>query len=250
MPSLARIIQLGKILNCAYTPNADGSYTLPDGYEVAATIFGDDLATLHKACAGIPSKTVQYGFVARKGNDFVVAVRGTTTGFEWAEDGDFIKQKSPFGIGYVEDGFGDVYGSLACPVPEIPSATQSLAECICEAVSRKPGATLTLTGHSLGGPLVTQAGQAVAHLNPAVVTFASPFTGDSAFAAAYNQLVPNTTRIVNAKDIVPKLPFLGYAHVNTLMSIDSGGDMWDWRYRHSLDTYLSALTAMSATSAA
>lgn len=236
MPSLTRIIQLARLVDAAYSPGADGSYTLPDGYEPVATIYGDDLATLHKACAGIPSKTVQYGFIARKDNDFVVAIRGTTTGFEWAEDGDFIKQRSSVGPGYVEDGFGDVYGSLH-------SGGMNLDVAITWAIGNIGGEAVTLTGHSLGGPLVTQSAQAVAHLKPTVVTFASPHTGDAAFVAAYNQLVPDTTRIVNAKDVVPKLPFLGYTHVNTLMSIDSGGDAWDWKYRHSLDTYIAALEA-------
>jgi Lipase (class 3) len=42
--------------------------------------------------------------------------------------------------------------------------------------------------------------------DPAVYTYASPRTGDSLFAATYDQVIKNSQRIVNRLDIVPALP--------------------------------------------
>jgi triacylglycerol lipase len=39
-----------------------------------------------------------------------------------------------------------------------------------------------------------------------VYTYASPKTGDPLFVSTYNHLVPDTSRIANRMDLVPKLP--------------------------------------------
>lgn len=240
MLPIARLIQLARLVNAAYSPNPDNSYTLPDGYGVVAVIYGNELSTAHKDCNHLPVLKAQFGFIARRGNDFVVAVRGTQTAFEWIQDAKFFKQLSPFGTGYTEDGFTDVYNSLG------DGGTVSLSAMIETIAAANPIATLTLTGHSLGGPLMTLTARAIAALCPTVVLFASPHTGDEAFAGDYNLACPDTTRVSNRHDQVPNepSPIWGYAHVNTLLAIDSGGDPWNWFHRHSLDTYLAALTAM------
>src|SRR5471032_2214329 len=59
---------------------------------------------------------------------------------------------------------------------------------------------------------------------PTVYSYASPRAGDGAFAAMYNHLVPDTFRIANRVDIVPKLPLpplydhvLGIYEVNPVL---------------------------------
>ena len=50
--------------------------------------------------------------------------------------------------------------------------------------------------------------------NPTVYTYASPRTGDPAFASTYNQVVKNSFRIANRLDLVPHLPLpTDYQHV-------------------------------------
>ena len=50
--------------------------------------------------------------------------------------------------------------------------------------------------------------------NPTVYSYASPRTGDPAFASTYNQVVKNSFRIANRLDLVPKLPLPpDYEHV-------------------------------------
>jgi len=101
------------------------------------------------------------------------------------------------------------------------------------------GKPVLVTGHSKGGALATLAAIRLATAEiakPLVFTFGSPRTGDSQFAAAYNQTVTMHWRIENQDDLVPHLPpspFLikilaardsrlkdlksrGYSHVGTL----------------------------------
>jgi hypothetical protein len=70
--------------------------------------------------------------------------------------------------------------------------------------------SLTICGHSLRGALATLLALDVAAYtifkNPTIYTYASPRTEDALFARTYNQVLPNTYRIANRGDIVPKLP--------------------------------------------
>ncbi|KNC84847.1 hypothetical protein SARC_02958 [Sphaeroforma arctica JP610] len=120
----------------------------------------------------------------------------------------------------------------------IPSHTSGIG---CGEISGKRPAPLHtfITGHSLGGALATlcafELAQefATSELELTVYTFGSPRVGNSRFAAQYNQLVPNTHRLVNDGDPVCGLPkfmapqFLNitYKHVGTCYVIAERGDM-------------------------
>jgi hypothetical protein len=57
--------------------------------------------------------------------------------------------------------------------------------------------------------------------DPTVYSYASPRAGDSTFAAMYDHLVPNTFRIANRMDLVPKLPMPPlYDHVHGLYEVN------------------------------
>ena len=57
--------------------------------------------------------------------------------------------------------------------------------------------------------------------NPTVYSYASPRAGDSTFTAMYDHLVPNTFRIANRMDLVPKLPLPPlYDHVKGLYELN------------------------------
>jgi hypothetical protein len=83
-----------------------------------------------------------------------------------------------------------------------------------------------VTGHSLGGALATLVAFAlrrVCGIMPYVATFGSPRVGNAAFARAYNEFVPYTTRVVHSLDLVPRAPKFGYEHVNKLLHLDLDG---------------------------
>ncbi|HYM94400.1 MAG TPA: lipase family protein [Chitinophagaceae bacterium] len=79
-------------------------------------------------------------------------------------------------------------------------------------------APLLITGHSLGGNLATvyasylwwqwkQSGQTKNNIN--VITFAAPAAGNKNFAKDFDARFPNSLRIENSNDIVPKFPVSG-----------------------------------------
>ncbi len=76
-------------------------------------------------------------------------------------------------------------------------------------------APVAVTGHSLGGNLASvyatylwwrwkQEGHERKKMN--VITFAAPAAGNNAFAESFNKAFPNSLRIENSNDIVPKFP--------------------------------------------
>lgn len=95
---------------------------------------------------------------------------------------------------------------------------------------------LVISGHSLGGALATLAALALSERvvlrqgKPieivSVVTFGQPRVGDGRFASHYDRrLGPIHWRVVNNRDIVPRLPprEMGFRHVGRLLYFDAEG---------------------------
>jgi pimeloyl-ACP methyl ester carboxylesterase len=113
----------------------------------------------------------------------------------------------------------------------------------------QPVTSLTICGHSLGGALATLLALDVAAntgLGSALTssTYASPRTGDPSFADTYNQVVPNTVRIANRLDLVPKLPLPPlYEHVAQVTDLNPMLKVkLDLLCEHHLTTYLHLLS--------
>lgn len=239
-------LQIGQFAAAAYNFNpAANSYPLPFSYQLVNVIYGNDLAT----DIGGPKGVVPFGFVARApapALDFVVAIRGTEGIWEWMQDARFLRVKCPFaaGAGETEDGFTDVYESLSVDSATGPTLIAALK--LIQAAN--PAASLTINGHSLGAALATllalDVAENAAFVEPLVITFASPMVGDAQFARTYNAEVPNSWRIANSVDLVPKLPpsFWGFDHVDQLASVNSFGKAKLLpSCTHALTTYLYLL---------
>jgi len=248
--------------NLTPSPSAD----FPAGYRLAAWLQMQDFIF-----AG--TGPTFYGFIAQSmtdANRFVVAIRGTSNGVEWWDDVN-AALKTPFkvpGCGSVGSGFARIYDTLeVVERPTDAAASPSVAQSLrpvgafsrqvstlvrrhAAATARVAGltasASVEVVGHSLGSALATLYTMENARTdqlaNPLLCTFASPYVGDSTFAAAFNSLGLTSWRIVNAPDIVPKLPpaLLGFTHVDALQLFDSTGkaksSVGCW---HALATYLS-----------
>jgi len=191
-------------------------------YEVVASIYANDLAT--DATKPGTIKPVSIGLLLWQSiaGEAVIAIRGTEGIPEWVQDAKFGTKECFFlpEAGETEDGFTDVYKSFAVSSPAGKSVTESVATIFG---SKQPN-SLTVCGHSLGGALATlQALDAAANStfkSPTVYTYASPRTGDGQFASTYNRMVPNTFRIANRVDLVPKLPLPPpYDHVAGIYKI-------------------------------
>jgi hypothetical protein len=170
-------------------------------------------------------------------------------------------------------GFARIYDTLAVVERSTGAATEAItpqslrsiggfSQQVANLVARRtaarahtegfpPAASVEVTGHSLGAALATLYTLENAHTskikNPALCTFASPAVGDSTFVAAFNGLALTSWRVVNAPDLVPKLPpeLFGFRHVDTVQHYSSTGKVTPsllcW---HSLATYLSLIDPM------
>ena len=179
-------------------------------YEVVTSIYANDLATDMNPDRG--KNVVSIGLVlqATATGDAVIAIRGTEGIQEWVQDAKFLTFPCPF----LSSG-GSAAGS-----PSVIKALPTLPW-------KQTVTSLTICGHSLGGALATLLALDVAanasspFNNPTVYTYASPRTGDPTFAATYNHVVHDTTRIANRMDLVSKLPLPPlYAHVEGLFELN------------------------------
>ena len=188
--------------------------------------------------------------VDSKPGSYLFAFRGTKGIAEWIDDLNIPKTRfKPFHSNpkapvpdqaRVEDGFWEIY--------------QSMQTSLFQLISKNEVKELCVTGHSLGSSLAElftldvtiSLGIAVTSLN-----FACPRTGNQAWADYYDGLTGDkgnpTFRVVNTKDLVPKLPpqDLGYAHVGQAYNIcfkDKDFHIFpDYGLRHSADNYARTL---------
>ena len=228
---LKTVIQFAQLVNAAYAvdpgnlTNAAGKSLSVGGtnYTIVTTIYCNDLATDINPLRGNSIVSIGLVLQAEGTGDVVLAVRGTEGIMEWVQDARFSLVSCPLaaGAGNTEDGFTAMYNSFR--IGSDPKASAPLCSALATLKFPKPVSattSVTVCGHSLGGALATLLGLDVAvntiFKNPTVYTYASPRTGDSAFTAYYDHMVPNTIRVANRMDLVPKLPMPPlYDHVST-----------------------------------
>jgi hypothetical protein len=250
---------------------------IPGGYELGAWIHMSDFILNDE----IPKF---YGIVAfnqAKPDSRIIAIRGTEGAIEWIDDAAAIPV--PFrqvpSAGRVAQGFDKIYSTLKVvkrPLPEFAAHAEaavpetfngSFADQLEQlATSREAERGITrprtadgsrplrptvVAGHSLGASLATlfvmeNASKGKFDISM-LCTFASPRTGNTEFVHTFNQLPIDSWRIVNTRDVVPKLPFsipivLDYGQVDVAYPFDSSAfaknGVLCW---HVLETYLHSL---------
>jgi hypothetical protein len=234
---LNRAIKFGQLVGAAYAiqPNDlankagqvvnAGLGTAATSFEVIASFYANDLATEINPLRA--TSLISIGLVLQSvAGDAVIAIRGTEGILEWLHDGNFLMADCPFlsGAGHTEDGFTEMYNSMSIGTAAgSPALTKSLPTLPW----KRPVTSLTICGHSLGGSLATLlaldigANAPAPFKNPFVYTYASPRTGNTQFVNTYNHVVPNTFRIANRLDLVPKLPLPPlYDHVLDLSDLN------------------------------
>jgi Lipase (class 3) len=216
-------------------------------------------------------------------HNFVLAIRGTEGWVEWLDDA-VVRLVPFGQAGRVEGGFDKIYSTLkvvkrhagvgvapaakpnaagvAAPAPEIVADSfteqlEQLADTLEEpavqeqmriAKEKRPRRSFVVTGHSLGSALATLFVMENKEKNKfdisTICTFASPRVGNAEFVRQFNLLPLDSWRIVNRRDIVPKLPLhipvlFDYQHVATLSEFSSAGVVkWNPGCWHSMSTYL------------
>lgn len=267
---VTQAIQFAQLVNATYgTPPGDltnkaGEALSAGGvdYTVVTTIYANDLATDMNPARGVAEVSIGLICQQDKTGDVAIAIRGTEGWLEWIHDVDFLQVPCPFlaGAGHTEDGFTDMYESLRTgATPGSPTVVNALGNLTFP----QPVGSVTICGHSLGGALATLLALDVAantaFTSPAVYTYGSPRTGDSLFAATFDQVVKNSWRVANRLDIVPALPPpLAYEHVlNPVELIPVRLAPWPPKTlvkytvscEHSLATYLYLLSLQTTGAA-
>jgi hypothetical protein len=182
------------------------------GYLTAQDVLIPATGSPRKRMAIDPTNRVYYGFIAQKISDpkaFVAAIRGTEAPVEWFIDAEFLPIPHPrYPNARVEQGFWGVYQTMSIADPATGATKyQHAAEGVEEIVG---DGSIVVTGHSLGSALATYFTEGLALRLGAKVSaclFASPRTGDDAWAAIFDENVTGGYRLFNyILDIVPHVP--------------------------------------------
>jgi triacylglycerol lipase len=203
---LARAQELGRLVGQAYDQLTKGTaWQPPAGYTLAASLTAKEVWKVPSPFSDLLLHLltpVPFGFVATKGNDVYVVLRGTQTPLEWLDDFTAMPmafQPSGKAWGNITRGFKMLYDELG------PQINQALA------AVRAGGAALSVfvTGHSLGAALAHVAAAGISAqfgVQATSYTFSGPRAGDAQFAAACEAAQLRTWRIFNTEDIVPTVP--------------------------------------------
>ena len=144
------------------------------------------------------------GYRASCGTFDLVAFKGTSSLTDFLIDAQIIQTQLD-GVG-IHAGFCRAYDAVSYKA------------------RRASSQPMLIVGHSLGGALATLHARRMASATYVrCVTFGSPRVGDDRFAVRYNAAGIDTTRVVHADDIVPRVPKLNYHHVDGLLHIDDSG---------------------------
>lgn len=155
-----------------------------------------------------------YGFVAVNKNDatnLIAVVRGTELAVEWLENFEGLLIDRP-GIGWVEQGFDSIYGSMTYVALNAAPAAAAPASAAAEiAKALRAGSTVTVIGHSLGAALASYLMLDLAAVPQRSYRvegnlFACPRAGGQDFVQRVDQTV-DAYRVYNyMRDLVPHVP--------------------------------------------
>lgn len=164
-------------------------------------------------------------FLTAGGGAVIVSFRGTELSRfgDIFTDLDFSLVDGPWG-GKVHEGF---YGALSKVYRQLDYAIDAAMN---RAKRKYGGATLWVTGHSLGAALATLlVARRLERGKPAqgLYTFGQPRTGDRTFARNFDfEFRSSAFRFVNNNDIVTRIPqrVIGYEHCGSFRYFDHAGE--------------------------
>ncbi|XP_057510577.1 phospholipase A1-Ibeta2, chloroplastic-like [Actinidia eriantha] len=240
---------------------ATSSIGLPKWVDVVAPDLG--WMTQRTSWAGYVAVCEDQREIARMGRrDIIIALRGTATCLEWAENFRDLLAQIPgqndlaHGQPKVECGFLSLYKTCGA---HVPSLAESVVQEIRRLMDLYKGETLsiTVTGHSLGAALALLVADEISTCAPevppvAVFSFGGPRVGNRAFANRINSKNVKVLRIVNSQDVITRVPgmFVSESLDKTLRNSSTTGvlDVLDntmpWAYWH-VGTELRVDTKMS-----
>ena len=199
------------------------------------TVNGFKLSTFFFDVDG--PKQRRMGYVATRGAEAVISIRGTKNLADWKTDLHGTTSEAPeFYTGMkAHTGFLTRYLSFAGGVREVVDGL------------RRAGAArkVLVTGHSLGGALAELCAldlRAEDHKDVTLYTFGAPRVwADAATAKKFRAICPESYRVVNPHDMVPRSP-PGFAHHEGEWSIPEPFGKDGAIEAHAIASYLSIVS--------
>ncbi|PIN13537.1 putative lipase [Handroanthus impetiginosus] len=192
--------------------------------------------------------------------DIVIALRGTATCLEWAENvrdllvpiSDENEEQAK-----VECGFLSLFKTRGAHVPSLAESVVDEVKRLIEKYKGEP-LSITITGHSLGAALALLVADEISICSPetppvAVFSFGGPRVGNRSFANRLNSNSVKVLRIVNNQDVITRVPgmFVSEELDKKLRETNVGGALLNaldnkmpWAYAH-VGTELKVDTKMS-----
>lgn len=196
---------------------ATSSVGLPKWVDNVAPDLG--WMTQRSSCIGYVAVCEDQREIARMGRrDIVIALRGTATCLEWAENmRDLLVQMPgqedrPNGqsISKVECGFLSLYKTAGAQMPSLSESVVSEIHRLMD-MYKDETLSITVTGHSLGGAMALLVADELSSSAPkmppvAVFSFGGPRVGNRGFADRLNSKDVKVLRIVNSQDVITRVP--------------------------------------------
>lgn len=190
------------------------------------------------------SKTDTQGFTALSSDTLYIVWRGSSS------PKDFLKDAQVKKVNFVEPGEKVHNGFYTA----FESVKEDLYSSINYIISNKLDKikSVVICGHSLGAALTVISSYMICKDFPQIahlvknVTIGCPRVGNSTFKDNYNKLVPKSIRIVNDKDLVTRIPKIGYTHINEGITLNEKGEVITYSslnpFRHVVEIFLSDVT--------
>lgn len=160
-----------------------------------------------------------------------VIFRGSNQAIDWLHDFMICKRE-------IEDGISVHLGFYKTLMKE--NLFNNLLDSIKLLIGEYKDYNLVLSGHSLGGGMCTLFGYLIADKilnNITVISFASPRVGNENWAKKFNKLKNvRHFRIVNQKDIVTAMPYIGFYHCGNQININSENNLSFLAFPLCIDT--------------
>ena len=177
------------------------------------------------------NKTDTQGFTALSNDTLYIVWRGSSSPKDFLKDAQVKKVKFVEPGEKVHNGFYTAFSSVK----------EDLYSSINFILSKKLDKikSVVICGHSLGAALTVISSYMICKDFPQIahlvknVTVGCPRVGNSTFKDNYNKLVPKSIRIVNDKDLVTRIPKIGFTHINEGITLNEKGEVITYIYIYS-----------------
>lgn len=194
------------------------------------------------------SKTDTQGFTALSNDTLYIVWRGSSS------PKDFLKDAQVKKVNFVEPGEKVHNGFYTA----FSSVKEDLYSSINFILSKKLDKikSVVICGHSLGAALTVISSYMICKDFPQIahlvknVTVGCPRVGNSTFKDNYNKLVPKSIRIVNDKDLVTRIPKIGFTHINEGITLNEKGEVITYSslnpFRYFVEIFISDVSGEAA----